>query len=42
MVKISGGSGLRKDEPGSEDDREFESGPLANIGERRPPSNGFE
>lgn len=33
---------LRKDGPGSEDDRGAEPEPLANIGERRPPSNGFE
>jgi hypothetical protein len=34
--------GLRKDWLGSEDECEAEPEPLANIGERRPPSNGFE
>lgn len=48
MAKISDGCGLRSDgrgsgdDRGSEDERGAEPEPLANIGERRPPSNGFE
>ena len=42
MAKISGGFGLRKDGPESEDECGAKPEPLANIGERRPPSNGFE
>jgi len=42
MAETSGGFWLRKDGPGSEDEREAEPDPQASIGERRPPSNGFE
>ena len=54
MAKISDGCVSRSDERGSEDDRGsddehgseddrgVEPEPLANIGERRPPSDGFE
>jgi hypothetical protein len=41
MEKISGWSCLRKGGPGREDGAEAEPDPQANIGERRPPSNGF-
>ncbi len=42
MAKISDECGLRSDGRGSEDERGAEPEPLASIGERRPPSNGFE
>jgi len=43
MAKTSGVSWLRgKDGSGTEDERGAEPEPQANIGERRPPSNGFE